>query len=146
MARFHVETSQIIHASPERVWAAYTDMESHPKWDKTMVTLRVVKREGNVDWVEVEQRPFFGRRETIRGSHTYFPISKVEAQMKSKGFAFRASLTLEATAEGTMFRVVGDVEAPGPLMTLLAPLVRRRMRSASREWNRSLAGYVESLS
>ncbi len=141
MGKYHLEARRVIRAPPEKVWAAFTDVESHPKWDKSLISLKVVKKEENVTWMDIEGMAF-GLRRRVKVTHTGFPPNRVEVTSETEGVKLRSTVTLEAIREGTSFRNIGEAEVTGRLMSLLAPIaLRRRLKGHAR----AFAAYVESL-
>ncbi|MDG6953548.1 MAG: SRPBCC family protein [Nitrososphaerota archaeon] len=64
----HVEVSKVVKARREKVFAAYTDFESMPRWSKQVTAMRVVGREGSMVRMESENRFGGGSTCTRRGA------------------------------------------------------------------------------
>jgi uncharacterized protein YndB with AHSA1/START domain len=139
----HFRHAQLIRAPREKVFAAFTDYESYPKWDPVVFTrVKVTERTEHTARFDAEVR-FLGLRMPRTESHVLNPPDKVEVTGGIRGGTNTTIWTFESVAQGTLLTADLEARLEGALR-LLEPLAQRQLGTALPEWMSALARYVES--
>lgn len=141
-----LEVSRVVNAPLERVYAAYTDFESMPKWSKRLSSVRVARRDGDTVYIESEGVSPKGAPRRREGVLKLFPPSRVESASESRFTRSRRTVLFEAApgGNGTQVTAILEVGVKGLWAVALRPGVNRDEAEASaREELDSFAAYVE---
>ena len=131
-------------AKREKVYAAYTDFETWPKWSRQVTTVRVIRREGST--VSIESESVSGGRLRITVAKlTLSPPEGVETEGETRLIRAKRTVRFEDAPEGTKVTAVLDVRVKGPWAWIFAPRGKDEAESSAREGLTSFAEYVESL-
>ena len=141
----HLETSVTVKAPREKVYAAYTDFESMPKWAKMRGTVTVTKKEGDMVHLESEGRPQRRGRNATRSLKLTEP-SLVESESETRFTRTKRTVEFEELPEGTKVTARLEVQVKGLWAKLLATRESDDFEPAIQEELVSFARYVESLS
>ena len=141
----HLEVSVVVKAPREKVYAAYTDFESMPKWAKMSDPVRVVKREGDTVYLASggtsrERGQTTGRRLKLS------PPGMVESESERRFTRTKREVAFEEVTEGTRVTAKLDVQVKGLWGGLLATREREEFEPSILEELESFARYVEGLS
>lgn len=113
-----VLVARVVPGAPESAYALAKDMESYPEFMKDVVSLRVVRREGNVQWSEwvgrlqgkhlrwVEEDTFDDAAMTISYRQTEGDLKKFEGKWQfvpEPGGGTRVSLSVDFDLGVPMF-------------------------------------------
>jgi uncharacterized protein YndB with AHSA1/START domain len=140
----HVEVSYVVKAPREKVYAAYTDFETWPKWSKQTTRVRVVRREGGT--VSVESETLSGGRPRITAVKlTLSPLEEVGTDGETRLTRTKRTVRFEDVQEGTKVTAVMDVQVKGLWAATFAPRGKDEAESSARQGLKSFAEYVESL-
>ena len=140
----HVEVSYVVKAPREKVYAAYTDFETWPKWSKQTTSVRVVEREGRTVSVESETLSG-GRPRTTVVKLTFSPPDEVGTEGETRLTRTKRMVRFENAPDGTKVTAVLDVQVKGLWASIFAPRGKDEAESSAREGLKSFAEYVESL-
>lgn len=143
-----LEVSRVVNAPLERVYAAYTDFESMPKWSRRLSSVRVEMREGGTVHIRSEGLSSRGEQRTREGVVKLLPPSRVESASESRFTRSRRTVLFEAAPGGAGTRVTAILEVDVKRLWAFAlrPGVNREEAEASaREELDSFAAYVEAL-
>lgn len=140
----HVEVSKVVKAPREKVFAAYTDFESMPRWSKQVTAVRVVGREGSTVRMESES-PSGGCSRVSTAKLTLSPPDGVETEGETRFTRTKRTVRFEEVPEGTRVTAVQDVRVKGVWAWVFATGGRGLAESSAREGLESFAGYAESL-
>jgi uncharacterized membrane protein len=141
----HLEASVLVSSTPEKVYAAYTDFESMPKWSKRLTAVRVARREGDLVHLENEAVSSDGSTRRTQGAVKLLP-GRVESESETRFTRSRRIVTFtpEPGTGGTRVTASFDVEVKGLWGIALSPRVRKEAAEASaQEELASFARYVE---
>ncbi len=142
----HLEVSLVVKATPEKVYAAYTDFESTPRWSRRLTAVRVTKREGDTVYLQSEGVTSGGRTRTTLGVLRLKPPESVESHSESRFTRTKRAVTFERAPEGVGTKVTAtlDVEVKGLWAVFLRPGVRKEAaESSAAEELASFARFVE---
>ena len=134
----------VLQAPPEKVFAAYADFESRPKWSPSTMSVRVVKREGSTVWYEVEGT-VRGYTEKFTSRQTLAPPSRIEVETETRFSVTRVQVTLEGVPEGTKVTSSYDIVMKGLFPKLVGPFTKGRLQRGLAEEATSFKEYLESL-
>ena len=138
----HRTETQVVKASRENVFQAWTDYENWPKYfDFTRVT--VTERAGNTDRPDTEVK-FMGREAKRMEKHVLTPPERVEVEGEMEGMTNTSVWKFGTVPEGTRLTVVIEARLKGRWIKLLGPLAKRRLQALVRESMQGLARYVET--
>ncbi len=131
-------------AQREKVYAAYTDFETWPKWSRQATAVRVVGREAST--VSIESEIVSGGRQRITAAKlTLSPPEGVETEGETRFTRTRRTVRFEDVPEGTRVTAVLDLRVKGAWALIFASRGKDEAESFAREGLRSFAEYVESL-
>jgi uncharacterized protein YndB with AHSA1/START domain len=140
----HVEASYVVKAQREKVYAAYTDFETWPKWSRQATTVRVIGKERGT--VSIESETVSGGRPRITlAKLTLSPPEEVETEGETRLTRTRRTVRFEAVPEGTKVTARLDFQIKRPWGLIFAPRVKDEVELSAQEGLRSFAEYVESL-
>ena len=131
-------------ARREKVYAAYTDFETWPKWSRQTTTVRVVGREGSTISIESETVSG-GRLRTAVAKLTLSPPEEVETEGETRLTRTRRMVRFEDVPAGTKVTAALDVRVKGPWAWVFTPRGKDEAESSAREGLKSFTEYVESL-
>ena len=134
----------MLQAPPEKVFAAYSDFESRPRWSPSTKSVRAVRREGSTTWYEVEGITR-GYTERFTSRQTIAPPSKIEVETETRFSITRVQVTLEGVPEGTKVTSSYDIEMKGLVPKLAGAFTRGRLQRGLAEEAASFKDYLESL-
>jgi ribosome-associated toxin RatA of RatAB toxin-antitoxin module len=139
----HSELEQVVKASPEKVFQAYGDYETWPRWSDLFSRVTVVKREGNTVHLATEAK-ILGR--TFKGTETHeeTPPHGTRNEAQGPSYVARTLWKFEPVPEGTKITWILDAELKGALAKLLGPFASRRLEPMGRKFLKDLAKYVEA--
>lgn len=142
--QMRVEVSKVVRADRAKVYSAYTDFESTPKWSKQIDSVRVLAREGNT--VRIQTAKSVGGRVRLTTAQLVLtPLDRVETESQTRFTNTKRTVTFEDAPEGTKVTATLEVEVKRLWSILLAPRGRQAAESSAREGMDSFAGYVEGL-
>lgn len=144
----HLEVSRVVNAGRDKVFAAYTDFESMPKWSKRVTSVRLVRREGDTVYLENETVSASGTARKTEGKLRLTPPAKVESESEARFTKSKRTVLFEGAQDGVGTNVTAslDVEVKGLWGFILRSGVRKDVAEASAaEELASFASYVESL-
>lgn len=144
-----LEVSVVVRAQQERVYAAYTDFESMPKWSKRVTAARITQREGSVVHLESEGVTAKGTPRRTLGTLTLVPPFKVESQSESRFTRSKRTVAFEKTPDGEGTRVTAtlDVEVKGRWRFVLSPRAKKEgAESSAMQELTAFARFVEGAS
>lgn len=140
----HVEVSQLVRAPREKVYAAYTDFESMPKWSKGVAAVRVLHSDGRIVSLQTDS-VVGGEKKTTDARLVLTPPERVESERETRFTATRRLVAFDGAPEGTKVTAVLDVRVKGLWAWILSPRGREQAESNAREGLEAFANYVESL-
>ncbi|MGA2199072.1 MAG: SRPBCC family protein [Nitrososphaerales archaeon] len=139
----HLEASITVSAPRRKVYAAYTDFESMPKWAKELTAVRITKREG--DTVFLESEGVLGARQgAVRRLRLSQP-STVECESETKFTRTKRTIAFEEAPEGTKVTATLDVQVKRPWGKILSTREADEFEPSVQEELTSFARYVEDL-
>lgn len=140
----HVEVSHVVRAGREKVFAAYTDFVTWPKWSRQTTAVKVVGSEGAT--VNIESEIVSGGRPRITTAKlTLSPLEGVETESEARFTRTRRTVRFEDVPEGTKVTAVLDVWVKGRWAWIFAPRGKDEAESWALEGMKAFAEYVESL-
>jgi uncharacterized membrane protein len=140
----HIEVSYVVKAPREKVYAAYTDFETWPKWSNQTASVRVIEREGGT--VSVESETLSGGRPRITMVKlTLSPSEEVGTDGETRLTRTKRTIRFEDVREGTKVTAVMDVQVKGLWAAIFAPRGKDEAESSARQGLKSFAEYVENL-
>jgi uncharacterized membrane protein len=134
----HIEASVVVKAPREKVYAAYTDFESMPKWSG-LAGVKVVKREGDTVYLESGGSPGRARKMVLS------PPAAVRSESEKRFTRSSRVVSFEESSEGTRVTATLDVRVKGAWARLLSTREGDEFEPAIREELESFARYVEGL-
>ena len=138
------EVSLIAKAPRDRVYAAYVDFESMPKWSHQVATVRISKREG--DTVFLESVDASGRRNReVPRTVRLFPPFKVQSESETRFTSTKATVTFEDVQEGCKVTAAMVVEVKGAWARILTTRGRDEVEPRALEELTSFVRYAEGL-
>jgi len=141
-ALVHLEVSVTVKAPRGRVYAAYTDFESMPKWARSPGTVKVT-REGDEVFLESE-----GESGKARGTARRLKLSDpsmVETESETRFTRTKRTVSFEEVPDGTRVTARLDVQVKGLWAKILATRESEEFEPSIQEELASFARYVESL-
>jgi ribosome-associated toxin RatA of RatAB toxin-antitoxin module len=138
----HVEEVQPVRAPQQRVYDAWTDYESWPKFSTLFTRVAVLERSADAVRLDIDMK-VMGRTTQRNERHVVTPPREVRVEGETEGAANTSVWTFEPTAEGTLLRAVVDAEPTG-FTRLLGPLAKRVLANMLRDEMRAFATYVEA--
>jgi uncharacterized membrane protein len=139
----HLEIAVTVKAPRPKVYAAYTDFGSMPRWAKMQGTVTVTK-EGDSVHLESEGGPRRRGRNATRSLKLTEP-SLVESESETRFTRTKRTVAFEEVPEGTKVTAKLEVQVKGLWAKLLATREGDEFEPAIREELESFARYVESL-
>lgn len=142
----HLEVSRVVKAPRERVYAAYTDFESMPRWSKRLASVKVTRRDGNTVHLESEGVTSKGARRTTAGTLKLSPPGGVESESETRFTRTKRTVAFDPALAGEATTVTAslDVEVKGLWSLVLRTGVRKEAAEASAaEELASFARFVE---
>ncbi len=141
----HLEASVTVRAPREKVYAAYTDFESMPKWAELSGAVKVTKRVGDTVQLEGEGAP--GGRSRMAGRRlTLTQPSLVESESETRFTRTKRTVSFEEIPEGTKVTAKLDVQVKGLWAKILATREREEFEPSILGELASFARYVEGMS
>lgn len=140
----HVEVSRLVAAPREKVYAAYTDFESMPKWSKGLSAVRVVQSEGGSVELQSETGSGTGKRTVGARLHLY-PPSKVETERRARFSTILRTVKFDEAPGGTLVTASLDVRVRGLWSLVLTPRGRHGAIASATEGLDAFAKYVEEM-
>ncbi len=140
----HIEVSVTARAPREKVFAAYTDFESMPKWAKLPGPVKVAKREGDTVYLESGETPGGETRGATRRL-VLTPPGRVEWESEKRFTRTKRTVTFEETPEGTKVTATLDVRVKGLWAKVLSTRDSEQFEPPIREELASFVRYVEGL-
>ncbi|MDA4134098.1 MAG: SRPBCC family protein [Thaumarchaeota archaeon] len=140
----HLEAAVTVRARRDRVYAAYTDFESMPKWAKMEGTVSVTRKEGDVVYLESVRESDRGSRIAKRSLKLTDP-SSVESESETRFTRTKRTVAFEEVPEGTRVTARLEVEVKGLWAKLLATREGDEFEPGIQEELESFARYAESL-
>jgi uncharacterized protein YndB with AHSA1/START domain len=139
----HLEIAVTVKVPRAKVYAAYTDFGSMPKWAKMQGTLKVTKA-GELVHLESEGGPRRRGRNAARSLKLTEP-SLVESESETRFTRTKRTVAFEEVPEGTKVTAKLEVQVKGLWAKLLATREGDEFEPAIREELESFGRYVESL-
>lgn len=139
-----VRVSQLVKAPRERVFAAYVDLESMPKWSASAGKVRVIRRDSNAVTFVAEAQGRMGPR-TVSGELLLTPPGMVRTGSESPRSRTKGTVTFESVAEGTLVTSTIEVELKGFRRYFFRPALGESSREAAERNLAAFARYVEGL-
>lgn len=136
----HIEVSVTVKAPRDRVYAAYTDFESMPKWSG-LSPVKVVKREGETVYLETEGAS--GRRRSR--VMVLSPPAALRSESETRFTRSSRVVSFEETPEGTRVTAALDVKVKGAWARLLSTRDGDEFEPSIREELAGFARYVETM-
>ena len=140
-----------IEARPERVYQAFSDIDSWPRWMPNLVGVeRLTDGPFGVGAEWRETRKLFGQEASEVFEVTAAdPPSRLRLRVdgsrgSSKKGEYRFDYRFEPSHEGTRLRLEAEVEIPGVFAKLFGPLFVQTLRKACERDHQALKGHVES--
>lgn len=132
-----------IDAAPDMVWAVTQDVERWPEWTPTVTSVHLVgNRELGLGSIVRIKQPMQPEAEWL--------VTELRAGQRFAWATRRTGLqmvgTHDLTADGTGIRNMLSIEAKGPVVMMLGPLLRWATRRALAEENRGLKARCEQMS
>lgn len=140
----HAEVSLVVRASREKVYAAYTDFESMPKWSSQVTAVRVVERKEGTARIEIEGRSG-GRPRLSVEKLALSPPERVETEGETRFTRTRRTVKFAAVPDGTEVTAAMDVDVKGWWTAFFNTRGKEEAESSAREALKSFATYVEGL-
>jgi uncharacterized membrane protein len=139
----YLEASITVRAPRGKVYAAYTDFESMPKWAKELTAVRITKREG--DTVCLESEGILGAsRRAVRILKLSQP-NMVECESETRFTRTMRTVAFEDAPEGTKLTATLDVRVKRPWGNILSTREADEFEPSVKEELTSFARYVEGL-
>ncbi len=138
----HIEQTQVVKASREQVFKAWTDYETIPKWQTLFTSVKVAKRDGNTVYLDMEVN-MRGRRAVRTEEHLLMPPERVDVKGEMGGITNTSVWKFESAPGGSRVTVAVEARLPWRLK-VVGPLVKRQFQALVREWLQDLARYVEA--
>jgi uncharacterized membrane protein len=139
----HLEACIMVNAPLGKVYAAYTDFESMPKWAKDVAAVRIAKREADAIYLESEGA-LGVRRRAVRRLRLSQP-SMVECESETRFTRTKRTVAFEDTPEGTRLIATLDVRVKRPWGSILSTREAYEFEPSIQEELASFARYVEGL-
>jgi len=139
-----VQVSRTVKVPREKVFAAYSDIESMPKWSGRLSATRVVSRSGNLLTYEGEVKNGGGVRRFV-GSLAFVPLERAETESETRFVTTKAVVTFADVPEGTRVTTTLDVNTKGIWGRLLATNSSEELKARAEENLNLFAKYVEGL-
>jgi uncharacterized membrane protein len=140
----HFETSLAVSVPRDKAYAAFTDFESMPKWSKQVTTIRVLRRDGDLVYLEAESTSAAGLR-TGRRTMRLFPPNKVESEGETRLTQAKRTVLFEEVASGTKVTATLDVRVKGFWRLFLTTPGSQTAEESVVEELASFGKYVEGL-
>jgi len=140
----HIEVSVTAKAPREKVYAAYTDFESMPKWAKLSAAVKVTKKEGDLVYLE-SQGVSGGRTRSATRRFKLTEPSVVESESETRFTRTKRTVEFEEVPEGTKVTARLDVQVKGLWSKVLATREGEEFEPSIQEELASFARYAESL-
>lgn len=139
-----VQASQLVKAPRERVFAAYVDLESMPRWSSSAEMVRVIRKDGDVIMFEVETRGSRGPR-VLSGELVLAPPDTVRTEGESGRSKTKGVVTFESVPEGTLVTSTIEVEIKGFKRHFIRPALGDSSKETAARNLSAFAKYVEGL-
>lgn len=136
------EASVIVRVPRDKAYTAYTDFEASPKWSRRKEGVRVLKREGNMVYLE---------RASGHGGHQepremkLFPPERVVSESETRSTRTKSEVKFEEVPQGTKVTASLDVQIKGRWSWILKTGGKSEVESSATEELNSFARYVEGL-
>jgi len=142
----HFETSLTMNVPRAKAYAAFTDFESMPKWSKQVMTVRVLRRDGDTVYL-VAQSASNERSRTATRTMRLFPQTRVESEGETRFVYTRRAVLFEEVASGmTKVTAILDVRIKGFWGLVLTSPRSETAEASVVEELASFGKYVEGLS
>lgn len=142
--KIHFEYSFVVKAPKEKVFKIWQDFESAPKWSTTLKSAKVVKRDGNMVYVETSST-MMGRSVTGHQKHTLQSPDRDEVESTSNAGSARQILTIESVPDGTRIVMIAEFEPKGILGRFFALASKGKIDSMFRAETESFSRYAEQV-
>ena len=140
----HFQASITVKAPRERVYAAYTDFESMPKWSGQLTKVRVAKRDG--DTVQLEAVGLSGSKgRAATRVMRLVPPTRVESESETRFTKTKRAVLFDEAPEGTKVTAMADVELRGLWSKILTTKGQDEVEKSAMQELASFARYVEGL-
>lgn len=137
----HVEVVQLGMAPREKVFQAWVDYETRPKWDALFTSVTLTKRDGNTVHLATEMK-IMGRRFPGTEIHTLTPPEEDRSEAESQSSTAKSVWRFASVPEGTQVTWIAEVEVKGVLANLFGPFAKRRIQAIVRHELHDLGKYV----
>jgi uncharacterized membrane protein len=104
----HFEASLTVSAPQVSVYAAFTDFESMPKWSKQVTAVRVLRRDGDMVYLEALSGSDERLRTATRAMRL-IPPSRIESEGETRFTHTKRAVLFEEVASGTKVTAILDV-------------------------------------
>jgi len=140
----HVEVQQIVRAPLGKVYAAYTDFESWPKWSNQVNSVTILRKEGTLTRIRTDVLQH-DRTVAYVTDLTASPQQRVEAADETRTTRRRRTVTFEDLPDGTRVTAQLDVLVKGWWSAIFVPRGREEAEASAREGLAAFASYVEGI-
>jgi uncharacterized membrane protein len=137
-----VQVSQLVKAPKEKVFEAYVDFDSTPRWSDTTGKVRVVGRSGNAVTLEVEAHTRNGPR-TVTREAVLTPPNRVVIESESRSARTKGTVSFESVPGGTLVTSTVEVALKGLRRFVFRPAFGEEAETSARRNLTSFARYVE---
>jgi len=138
----HFEVNLLVRAPRDKVYSAYADFDTLPKWSKQTKGVVVSKREGNIVYLG-EGAGGDGRRAASKME--LFPPEKVESEGETRFTRTKSVVRFEEAPGGTKVTASLDVRFKGRWGWFMKTRGKTESESSAMEELTSFASYVEAL-
>lgn len=140
----HFEAAITVKAPRERVYAAYTDFGSMPKWSGQLSEVKITRREG--DTIQLEAVGLSGGRgRTATRTMRLVPPTRVESHSETRFTRTKRAVLFEEVPEGTRVTAMADVDVKGLWSKILTTKGQDEVEPSAMQELAAFARYVESL-
>jgi uncharacterized membrane protein len=141
----HVEVSIVIRAALDKVYSAYTDFESMPKWSKQLTTVKVAKREGDAVYLEVGGVPDGKQRRAARKLRL-LQSNRIESESETRFTRTKRTVMFDEVPEGTKVTAMLNVQVKGAWAKIFTTRGSKdEVESSALEELNAFARYVEGV-
>jgi carbon monoxide dehydrogenase subunit G len=138
----HIEQVQVVKAPRDKVYAAFTDFESWPTFQKLFTRVKILDRTGDAVRIDTDVH-ILGRTVSRTEVHVLSPPDRIHVQGETESASNTTDWAFEPIPEGT--RLTANVEIGGSGLTrLLGPFAKRQAHAMLRDWMLAFAKHVEA--
>lgn len=135
----------MVRAARAEVFAAYTDVESMPKWSASAKGARVIAKDGGRVSFVIQAETKKGQR-TFNGELMLSPPGKVTVENESGGSITKGTVTFEDVPDGTLVTSTVEVEIKGLRRFFVRPALSEESKEVAERNLTEFARYVEGRS